>query len=89
MRDEQIERGLKEIEEILSEIEAKQDIVEHIIYNKNPIYKFFKYNKALRLHEETSEKIVELYKKMEKVSELIDAYNEKYSYIKKENICQI
>jgi hypothetical protein len=51
----------KTLDEKMKEIEKLQNEVEYIIYNKNPLIRFFLHKKAVRLHLEADKKIREFF----------------------------
>ncbi len=54
-------------EKEMKEIDELQKQVADILYNKNPLYRFFHFHKAVKLHLLASEKLKNLFGPMEKI----------------------
>lgn len=56
--------SIQDVELELDRIEKMQEEVQEILHHKNPIVRFFKLNKALKIHNEAHEAMEKLFSRM-------------------------
>ena len=56
-----IKMSLKEFKNLMNEIDSLQSEVDNLLYNKNPLIRFFKFKEAIRLHKLASQKLDQIF----------------------------